>query len=146
MKTQRVYIALVLLLSAAGCATGPVYVPPPRPEEGKALVYFYQEGESGIWVNGFYVNGQHVVSLYHKGYSWTALPEGRYTFSVGQPISVNKLKFDLSIKSGQDYFVRHIILPGTGKTLYVFELVRPAEARSEIIKYRYKESNQINLK
>jgi len=109
-------------------------------------VYFYQDGGSGIWINRFYVNDQYVVSLYDKTYSWTFLPVGSYNFSVGQIVAVKKLNFNLSLRSGQDYFIRHSIVRGVGSTTYFFSSVQPAEAREEIAKYHYKEPDQVDFK
>jgi Protein of unknown function (DUF2846) len=146
MKMQSVCIGLTLLLGTVGCTTGPLYTPAPRPEAGKVRVYFYQDGYSGIWINRFYVNDQHIVSLYDKGYSWTILPEGTYNFSVGQIVAVKKLNFNLSLKSGQDYFIRHRIRRGGASTYFLFSSELAADAREEIVKYHYVESDRIDLK
>lgn len=103
----RTLLAAVFFTLLVGCTTmGKPYQTPPPPAKDQGLVYMMRTsvGYGNFWSTTFYIDGQEVVSLHDKGYTWVHLHAGVHEMAAQQAMG-KKLHFKIPVKAGQTYFI-----------------------------------------
>jgi len=126
----------------AGCATvDTAYQSAPKPPDGKAIVYFMRSSvDTGNYLPiVFSVNDSPLVSLSTKRYSWIYLDEGTYQIMAGTELYKSEMKLDLSVWSGNTYYIE-MNQTSTGYSTFtnVLRAVPQVDAESTIAQYTYK--------
>jgi len=98
--------SIALTLSLVGCAaTGPAFKAVESIPPGEATLYVYREGGLALGARSayFYVNDINVFDLDRLGYSWVALPPGRYKLRQSWPVDVlaRSTQFEIDLKAGE---------------------------------------------
>lgn len=81
MKRTSLLLGIISVLLAGCAAKGPAFVPVQISDPDTATVYIYRRNNSVLRARAayFYVNDVNVFDLRAAGYSWIALPAGKYT-------------------------------------------------------------------
>jgi hypothetical protein len=142
---KKLLLCLIVVLSGcANLATGPDFTPAPTPPQGSALVYLMRSPLIGGDENEvvFALDGQDVVSLQSKGYSWLYLPVGRHHVKSEQRSLLHgaggRMNIVLDVQSEGPYFVERVdTMRQYPQYLSELKIVDPRQAGETIKTYKY---------
>ncbi len=142
---KRILLCLAIFLSGcATTATGPDFTPAPTPAPGQGLLYLMRSPLVGGEENAvaFAVDGQDVVQLQSKGYSWLHLPAGTHHVKTEHRSLLHgasgKMNIVVDVKPGAQYFVERLDeMVKYPQYLSQLKVSDPAAANDTIKAYKY---------
>ena len=140
---MRVLLYFLILTMLVSCAVGAGYAPAPEPPAGKALLYLVRSAVTygGGYRTEFSANDRIIASLYDGGYSWIYLDAGSYKLKAGNA----DLNFKVDLVAGETYYIRYrqVVKPDkyAVQVYDIFERLSLEQAKQDLLKARYKPSN-----
>jgi hypothetical protein len=148
---RHIFILLgISVLLLTGCAaTGPAFAPAQISDPDAATVYIYRKSNFALRARAayFYVNDVNVFDLNAEGYSWVALPGGKYTLRQGWAVDMlaKSLVLNLEVRPRETrYFSFETGVCAAGYREVCVEWVlreqRPEVGRREIQEMKFQEN------
>ena len=134
-------MVLALLLAAAGCATGPEFVPPDPPGPNETLVYIYRIDQWPVDRNDsvLSIDRTPVARLRANSFTVVRIPAGRHRLSqVWERLHAPPpMLHDFTARPGTTHYLRLNVEMGALQLKWWLSNVREAEAKAELAKCEY---------